>query len=150
MGDGAAFDDVDAIHFLLRLGKRLLDGVGDFAGFRVGEAIFAMAIADDDERGEAHVLAAGGRLGDAVDLNDALEVFGFLGAAEATTATTAFRRTAFVVAEFAVARTGGGDGSMGLVAATVAAEAGLFAVIRSFGLNVFLGLDFSFFHRCSP
>ncbi len=53
-----------------------LDGHGHFAGFAHAESGVAVAVADDDERGEAEVLAALDDLGDAVDGDDVILEFG--------------------------------------------------------------------------
>ena len=52
---------------------RLADRLGNFAGLAVAEADAALLVADDDERGEAEALAALHHLGDAVDVDQAVD-----------------------------------------------------------------------------
>ena len=63
----------------------LLDALGDRRGHLLGLAVAdadrAVAVADDDQRGEAEATATLDDLGDAVDRHDALDVGALLGAA---------------------------------------------------------------------
>ena len=68
----------------------LLDALGDrrghLLGLAVADADLAVAVADDDERGEAEAPTALDDLGDAVDRDDALDVGALLGTATAAAA----------------------------------------------------------------
>src|SRR3546814_6461694 len=55
---------------LLRRGGRLRDRCGNLARLAVAEARAALAVADDDERGETEALAALHRLRHAVDVDE--------------------------------------------------------------------------------
>ncbi len=50
--------------------QALADGLGDLGGLTQAKADFALAVADDDQRGELHHAAALNGLADAVEGND--------------------------------------------------------------------------------
>ena len=60
-------------HVLLGILDRLLDGDRDLAGLAVADADLVDLVADDDERRERKLLAALDDLGNAIDLDDALD-----------------------------------------------------------------------------
>ena len=63
----------DRDHVLLGDLDALLDGRRNFLGLAGTEADPALAVTDDDQRGEAEVLAALDDLGDAVDVDDLVD-----------------------------------------------------------------------------
>src|SRR3546814_8938256 len=73
MMKGAALAQRHADHRLLGSGSRLRNGLRHFARLAMTEAGAALAIADDDERGETAALAALHGLGDAVDMDELLD-----------------------------------------------------------------------------
>ena len=75
--DGA-LDPGDLEEGLLGLLDALGDRRGHLLGLAVADADRAVAVADDDERGEAEATTALDDLGDAVDRDDALDVRGLL------------------------------------------------------------------------
>ena len=92
--DGA-LDARDLEEVLLGLLDTLGDRRGHLLGLAVADADDAVAVADDDERGEAEATTTLDDLGDAVDRDDALDVGGLLGSAVATAvAVTTVRRRA--------------------------------------------------------
>jgi hypothetical protein len=110
------------------------------------------AIADDDESVEAHMLAAHLDTADLVDINNAVLVFIFV-AAEATAASATLTRTAFVVAEFAIARTASRFRAMGLIDRIAIRTIVAGWSLRGSGSgSAFRGFDhfLFFFHKFSP
>ena len=67
-------DHRDAEEVLASLLDTLLDGRGNFLGLAVADADQAVAVTDDDQRGEAEATTTLDDLGDTVDRDDALEV----------------------------------------------------------------------------
>ena len=84
----AAVAQRNADHRLLGRRGRLGDGFGHFARLAMTEAGAALAVADDDQRGEAEALAALHRLGDAVDVDELLDQLLAAVVVAATAATT--------------------------------------------------------------
>ena len=106
----AAFLQRHTNHRLLGGGGGLGDGFRHFARLAMAEADPALAIANDDQRGEAEALAALHRLRNAVDVNQLLDqlfaaVFGAAATIVATTAIAVTAATAAVVAATSAART---------------------------------------------
>src|SRR5688572_4170316 len=73
MMEGAALAKRHAHHRLLGGGGGLGDRLGHLAGLAVAEAGAALAVADDDQSGEAEALAALHGLRDAVDVDELLD-----------------------------------------------------------------------------
>src|SRR5215217_1096117 len=71
----AAFAQRDPDHAALRRVRRLADRLRHLAGLAVAEADAALLVADDDERREAEAPAALHHLGDAVDVDEAVDEF---------------------------------------------------------------------------
>src|SRR5690606_6036407 len=69
------FAQRDADHLALGLLGRLADGFRHFARLAMTEADAALLVADDDERGKAEPPTALHHLGDAVDVNQAIDEF---------------------------------------------------------------------------
>ena len=91
--DGAA-DQRDAEEVLASLFDTLGDRGGNLFGLAVADTDHALAVTDDDQRGEAEAPTTLDDLGDAVDGDDALEVVALLAAAVAAAAATAVVTTA--------------------------------------------------------
>src|SRR3546814_18741426 len=94
MMKGAALAQRHADHRLLGSGSRLRNGLRHFARLAMTEAGAALAIADDDERGETEALAALHGLGDAVDMDELLDELLALVRAPPTPTTTLAAATA--------------------------------------------------------
>src|SRR3546814_3778209 len=71
----AAVAQRNANHRLLRGGGRLRNRFGHFARLAMTETGAALAVADDDERGETEALDALHGLGDAGDVDELFETF---------------------------------------------------------------------------
>src|SRR4051794_32255459 len=91
MDDGAT-DQRYAEEALSGFLDALGDRGGNFLGLAVADTDHAVAVADDDQRGEAEAPTTLDHLGDAVDGDDALEEVALLSAVAAATATTSSRR----------------------------------------------------------
>ena len=87
VNDGAT-DQRNAEEVLACFLHTLGDRRGDFLGLAVADTDHALAVADDDQRGEAEPAATLDHLGDAVDRDDPLQVVALVAAVAATTATT--------------------------------------------------------------
>src|SRR3989344_2743038 len=117
----AAFAQRNANHRLLGSGGRLRNGFGHFARLAMTETGAALAVADDDERGETEALAALHGLRDTVDVDELFDqlfaaiivartpIVAATTAAAITTATIA-ARSAGAAATTAARRLGGGFG----------------------------------------
>ena len=93
----AAVAQRNADHRLLGRGGRLADRFRHFARLAVTEAGAALAVADDDQRGETEALAALHGLGDAVDVDELLDQL-LAAVVVAATAATAIVTTATAAA----------------------------------------------------
>ena len=78
MRNGAFLGQRNLEHVLLGVLDALADGDGHLGGLAHADTDVAVAIADDDERGQAEATAALDDLGNAVDVNNALFEFGSL------------------------------------------------------------------------
>ena len=93
---GAALAQRHADHVALGLLGRLADRLRHLAGLAGAVADAALAVADDDQRGEAEAPAALHHLGDAVDADELLDQLALLAVAVAV-ATAAVAPVASVV-----------------------------------------------------